>query len=390
MSTLCRAPLRHRARRARPHRARRHGLAHGAAPQAAARRQPDVEGGAQPRAHRAARRRAHGGDARSRASRRRRVAADAPRPLRRCSASAASANDEEIRRAYKRQREIYATGGLATASLLDEARARAASRRASTRRTTRCSIRCAAAPTTSRRSPSDEPRPRSRARIPRPALAAEQLMLQAELAREIGPDTEFTGRAAPQGARVAGRRARRDQRAHEDLAARTSPRSRTRRFDELPATVYVRGFVIELAKYLRLDPAQVQRTYLRRMREKRVVTERARTRARARAARGSRRFAARRCSSSRCAAPLRGARAGPASRCGTGTTTTSARGASPAASATRTIVCATASPCGIRGVTTRSATAAFSAAFYRVFGARPARRARRRRARGRAARRVVT
>ena len=33
---------------------------------------------------------------------------------------------------------------------------------------------------------------------------------------------------------------------------------------------FVRGFVTELAKYLRLDPAQVQRTYLRRMREKHV------------------------------------------------------------------------------------------------------------------------
>jgi flagellar biosynthesis protein FlhG len=31
--------------------------------------------------------------------------------------------------------------------------------------------------------------------------------------------------------------------------------------------VYVRGFVNELAKYLRLDPPQVQRTYLRRLRE---------------------------------------------------------------------------------------------------------------------------
>src|ERR1700684_3151787 len=30
-----------------------------------------------------------------------------------------AASDEEIRRAYKRQREIYATGGLATVSLLD-------------------------------------------------------------------------------------------------------------------------------------------------------------------------------------------------------------------------------------------------------------------------------
>jgi hypothetical protein len=31
--------------------------------------------------------------------------------------------------------------------------------------------------------------------------------------------------------------------------------------------VYTRGFLIELAKQLRLDPAHVQRTYLRRMRE---------------------------------------------------------------------------------------------------------------------------
>ena len=45
---------------------------------------------------------------------------------------------------------------------------------------------------------------------------------------------------------------------------------RMRAEGHLPATVYVRGFVTELAKYLRLDPAQVQRTYLRRMREKHV------------------------------------------------------------------------------------------------------------------------
>ena len=39
------------------------------------------------------------------------------------------------------------------------------------------------------------------------------------------------------------------------------------RFDELPALVYTRGFLGELAKQLRLDPMQVQRTYLRRLRE---------------------------------------------------------------------------------------------------------------------------
>ena len=39
------------------------------------------------------------------------------------------------------------------------------------------------------------------------------------------------------------------------------------RFEELPALVYTRGFLGELAKQLRLDPPQVQKTYLRRMRE---------------------------------------------------------------------------------------------------------------------------
>jgi flagellar biosynthesis protein FlhG len=37
-------------------------------------------------------------------------------------------------------------------------------------------------------------------------------------------------------------------------------------FGQLPASVYVRGFLAEMAKFLRLDPAQVQKTYLRRMR----------------------------------------------------------------------------------------------------------------------------
>ena len=38
-------------------------------------------------------------------------------------------------------------------------------------------------------------------------------------------------------------------------------------FAALPAIVYTRGYLIELAKQLRLDPVHVQRTYLRRMRE---------------------------------------------------------------------------------------------------------------------------
>ena len=35
-------------------------------------------------------------------------------------------------------------------------------------------------------------------------------------------------------------------------------------FGELPAVVYLRGFITEIAKFLKLDPTQVARTYLRR------------------------------------------------------------------------------------------------------------------------------
>jgi flagellar biosynthesis protein FlhG len=104
------------------------------------------------------------------------------------------------------------------------------------------------------------------ARSTRPALAAEQLMLQEQLQREIGPDTEFTGSLL--------RKVRESQ--GIDLAEISGKTKIARshlqaleedRFEDLPATVYTRGFLIELAKQLRLDPAHVHRTYLRRLRE---------------------------------------------------------------------------------------------------------------------------
>jgi len=39
-------------------------------------------------------------------------------------------------------------------------------------------------------------------------------------------------------------------------------------FSALPALVYVRGFVAEMAKCLRLDPVQVAHTYVRRVKER--------------------------------------------------------------------------------------------------------------------------
>lgn len=179
-----------------------------------------------------------------------------------------SSNDEEVRRAFKRQREIYATGGLATSSLLDDEELAIAQARIDEAHDSLLDPVRRRAYDLSMFPEPDADRPDAQS-VPRPALAAEQLMLQSELAREIGPDTEFTGPLLrkvreSQGIEIA------------EISSRTKISKahllalEDETYDHLPAIVYVRGFVTELAKYLRLDPAQVQRTYLRRMREKHV------------------------------------------------------------------------------------------------------------------------
>jgi flagellar biosynthesis protein FlhG len=179
-----------------------------------------------------------------------------------------SASDEEIRRAYKRQREIYATGGLATVSLLDAGELVVEQRKLDEAYDTLLDL-------VRRRAydlstfPEPEPEVLS-ARSTRPALAAEQLMLQDELLREIGPDTEFTGPLL--------RKVRESQGLElAEISAKTKI-ARTylqaledERFEDLPALVYTRGFLAELAKQLRLDPAHVHRTYLRRLRDEMVA-----------------------------------------------------------------------------------------------------------------------
>jgi len=175
-----------------------------------------------------------------------------------------AASDEEVRRAYKRQREIYATGGLATVSLLDAPQLARAQRKLDEAYETLLDVMRRRAYDLST-FPEHEPEVLS-ARTTRPALAAEQLMLQDELAREIGPETEFTGALL--------RKVRESQGLElVDISAKTKI-ARTHlqaiedeRFEDLPAVVYTRGFLVELAKQLRVDPSMVQKTYLRRMRE---------------------------------------------------------------------------------------------------------------------------
>jgi flagellar biosynthesis protein FlhG len=175
-----------------------------------------------------------------------------------------AASDEEVRRAYKRQREIYATGGLATVSLLDPEQLGSAQRKLDEAYDTLLDpVRRRAYDLSTFPEPATEV---LSARTTRPALAAEQLMLQEELQREIGPDTEFTGALL---------RKVRESMAVElvEIADKTKiarahlQAVEEERYGDLPALVYTRGFLVELAKQLRLDPTQVQKTYLRRMKE---------------------------------------------------------------------------------------------------------------------------
>jgi flagellar biosynthesis protein FlhG len=176
-----------------------------------------------------------------------------------------SANDEEVRRAYKRVKEMYAPGSLATYSLLAEpALAVQRARLDEAYDSLLDPLRRRAYDLSTFAETDAKP---AAGASPKPALVAEQAMLQHELAREIGPETEFTGALL---------RKVREAYAVEvaDISARTKIGKahlvaiEEEDFAALPAPVYVRGFVAELAKYLRLDPPQVQRTYLRRMRER--------------------------------------------------------------------------------------------------------------------------
>jgi flagellar biosynthesis protein FlhG len=176
-----------------------------------------------------------------------------------------SASDEELRRAYKKQRDLFAAGSVAVEAFFDAEAQRAEQARIDEAQDTLLDP-------IKRRAYDLSTFPEAEgsvieAPLARPVLAREQLMMQGELLREIGPDTDFTGALL--------RRVRESQGVELSEVSTRTKISRAHlealeeeAFDRLPAPVYVRGFVSELAKYLRLDPSQVQRTYLRRMRER--------------------------------------------------------------------------------------------------------------------------
>jgi flagellar biosynthesis protein FlhG len=179
------------------------------------------------------------------------------------------ASEEEVRRAYKRQREIFADDSLAIVSLFDDVelqREQVLLQEAHDvlldpirRRSYDVSVFPDHASTAQQPQTATD-------RAESDAIAVERLQQEATLAREIGPDTEFTGMLL---------RRVREARGFElrELSQKTkvsAPQLQAiedEDFDKLPALVYVRGFLLEIARQLKLDGSLVARTYLRRARD---------------------------------------------------------------------------------------------------------------------------
>jgi flagellar biosynthesis protein FlhG len=173
-------------------------------------------------------------------------------------------SDEELRRAYKRQREIYQPGSLPLTSLLSAEALRGEQARVEEAHDTLLDPLRRKAYDASM-FPDEQAESVPVRALPDAALEAERALLRTELAREIGGETEFTGRLLQKVREAQGVEIE-DIAKHTKIAVTYLRAIETEAFSELPAHVYTRGFVRELAKFLKLDPTQVSRTYLRRMR----------------------------------------------------------------------------------------------------------------------------
>lgn len=171
------------------------------------------------------------------------------------------ATDEEVRRAVRRMRDLYATESLAAAGLCsEELRESALSRVEEARDVLLDPVR---------RRPYDLsitlPDRTFFGAAPEPAPSPEPVELPPM--PELTPNSEFSGALL---------RAVREARGVElrELSSRTKiPLSslnaiEDEAYENLPPAVYLRGFLLELARQLRVDPEQVARTYLRRARER--------------------------------------------------------------------------------------------------------------------------
>ena len=173
------------------------------------------------------------------------------------------ANDEEIRRAYRRMKQVYQPGSLALVSLLDEGKIDEEIAKVDEAHDTlmdpvkRRAYDISTFPETVE--PSPPPVELSSAQ------EAERAMLRDELLRELKPESEFGGELLE--------KVRISQGIEMETITNLTKISKhylvaieSEDFTQLPAYVYLRGFLQQYAKALKLDPSQVSRTYLRRYR----------------------------------------------------------------------------------------------------------------------------
>lgn len=174
------------------------------------------------------------------------------------------ATDEEVRRAYKRLRELYTPGSLPLTSLLAESSLAHELARVEEAHDTLLDPIRRRAYDLSVFPEEDEPEQKRKPEVDS-ALEAERAMLRQELAREIHAETEFTGRLLSKIRESQGIELEEIAR-HTKIGVTYLSAIESEDFAALPALVYTRGFVQQIAKFLKLDPAQVTRTYLRRFR----------------------------------------------------------------------------------------------------------------------------
>jgi flagellar biosynthesis protein FlhG len=171
------------------------------------------------------------------------------------------ASEEEIRRAYRRMRELFSADSLAMYALYDDERLAAAQARLTDAYDTLIDP--------SRRKPYDLGIfPDGNPGGPDPELeraAAEPGAPRPPLP-ELTADTEFSGAVLRQ-VRLARGIDLRDVTSRTKISAAYLRAIENEDFAALPALVYVRGFVTELAKVLHLDAPQVAKTFVRRFRK---------------------------------------------------------------------------------------------------------------------------
>jgi flagellar biosynthesis protein FlhG len=174
-----------------------------------------------------------------------------------------ASTDEEIRRAYKRQRAIFQPDGLALTSLLTEDQlAREVAAIEEAHDTLLDPLRRKAYDLST--FPVQEPSGKSPVEDDGSAAMAERQLLREELEREINSNTDFSGPLLVKVRESQGIEL-------EEIANRTKisvsylKAIENDDFASLPALVYTRGFLQQLSKLLGLDSAQVTRTYLRRL-----------------------------------------------------------------------------------------------------------------------------